>query len=371
MTALARMVLLSLVAACGGSSTPKPIDAPMTDTSPPAKLVAYVSGGGPDITWYDVDRATGALTRAGSLPAFAANPSFLAIDPAVTHLYAVSEGTSQVGAYAIDRSTGALTFINAVGSGGNGPAHLSVDRGGHYVLVANYGDGQIAVLPIRADGGVAPSQQTLAAGVRAHMIVTAPANDAVLVPCLGSSYIAQYTFAPASGALTANSVPHASTASGAGPRHLAFSPDARHAYLINELDSTITAFTYDAATGRLAPIHTLSSRAAGATGTNTGAEIWVHPAGTVVYASNRGDNTIAVFARDAQTGRLSPLAQVPTQGATPRDFTLDPEGRFLYVANQGSNSVVPFAIDAAGQLAPTAAPITVPSPTFVGIVPLP
>ena len=366
--------LIFLVAACGAGSAPMTtIDAPRVDApTVPARLVAYVSGGGPDITWYDVDRTTGALTKVSSIAAFAANPSFLAIDPGSSHLYAVSEATSRVGAYAIDPATGALTFVNDVASGGSGPAHVSVDRSGRYVLVANYGDGAIAVLPIRADGGLGAAQQTQKAGTNAHMILTDPANHFAFVPCLGSGYLAQYTFDPATGQLAANAVPHVMTATGAGPRHLAFSPDAAHAYLINETDSTLTALGYDAATGRLTPIDTVSSRAASATGANTTAEVWVHPSGKFVYGSNRGDDTIAVFARDAQTGRLTPIAQTSTRGMTPRDFTLDPGGRFLYAANQDSSSVVAFAIDpTAGTLTPTATPITVTSPAFVGIVALP
>lgn len=375
-TTLKQLVVLA-VGACGGTSPPVTLDAStsdgrMVDAGAPAKLVAYVSGGGPDITWFDLDPTSGLLSRVAAIPAFAANPSFLAIEPSAKHLYAVSEATSRVGAYTIDPSSGALTFVNDTAAGGNGPAHLSVDREGRYVLVANYGNGAIAVLPIRADGGVGPAQQTIQAGTKAHMIVTDPANRFVFVPCLGSSYIAQYVFDAATGQLTPNAVPRVMTASGAGPRHLAFSPDATHAYLINELDSTMTALAYDATAGRLTPIHTVSTRATTATGPNTTAEVWVHPSGKFVYGSNRGDNTIAVFARDPQTGRITAVAQTSTGGSTPRDFTLDPGGRFLYAANQGSATVVTFSIDpAAGTLTPVGAPIPVASPTFIGIVALP
>jgi 6-phosphogluconolactonase len=374
--ALKSLLLLIVSSACGGGSSTivdaSSQDARMVDAAAPAKLVAYVSGAGPDITWYGVDSNTGSLSKVSSIASFAANPSFLAIAPGASHLYAISEANDRVGAYAIDPATGALTFINDTSSGGDGPAHLSVDPGGKYVLVANYGNGAISVLPIRGDGGVGAAQQTINAGVRAHMILTDPANRFVFVPCLGSNYIAQYVFDAGTGQLTPNAVPTVPTASGAGPRHLAFSPDVAHAYLINELDSTLTALAYNATTGRLTPIHTLTTRAPGATGTNTTAEVWVHPSGKFVYGSNRGDNTIAVFARDAQTGRLTPIAQTSTQGMTPRDFTLDPTGRFLYAANQNSSSLVTFSIDpTAGTLTPIGSPITVTSPTFVGFVALP
>jgi 6-phosphogluconolactonase len=171
--------------------------------------------------------------------------------------------------------------------------------------------------------------------------------------------------------MTPNAVPELATAAGAGPRHLAFAPDGKHAYLINELNSTLSALSYDAATGRLTELHTLSTRAAGAIGTNTTAEVVVHPNGKFVYGSNRGDNTIVVFARDATTGMVQTVAHTSTQGMTPRNFTIDPTGKFLYAANQNSGTVVPFAIDTAGRLTPTATPVNVPTPQFVGILALP
>ncbi len=363
-----------LAGACGGDPARSP-DASSDgalgiDAAIPRHLVAYVSGAGPDIVVYDVG-ASGALTRTSSVPAFRANPSFLAIDPAGTALYAVSEATSRVGAYTIDQTTGALTFINDQPSGGSGPAHVFVDRGGHYVLVANYGDGTIAVLPIRADRGIEPLQQTLSAGANAHMMVTDPTNQFAYVPCLGSDHVAQYTFDAASGSL-APSLPPLTTAAGAGPRHLAFSPSGTRAYLINELDSTLTALTLDGTTGRLTPVQTITTLPAGFTGTNSTAEVWVHPSGTYVFGSNRGHDSIVTFAVDPASGTLSLVGHTPTQGMTPRDFTLDPSGKLLFVANQASDSVVTFAVDATtGVLSAVGAPVSVPSPSFVGIVALP
>jgi len=338
-----------------------------SDATPPAHATLYVSGYGPDIAWYDFDTGAGTLAPRGSLAA--PQPSFLALTPA--HLFAVNEGGDRVGAYALDPATGALTFLNDQSSQGAGPAHVSVDRAGRFALVANYGGGTVAVLPIGGDGRLAPAIQTVVAGANAHMIVTAPQNRFVFVPCKGADYIAQYTFDPASGMLAANSVPHATTVTGAGPRHLAFAPDGRHAYVIDENASTLIVFGYDTATGRLATQQTVSTRAPGATGANTGAEVVVHPSGKFVYGSNRGDDDIAVFAV-AGDGTVTWSGHAPTGGKTPRSFTIDPSGRWLLAANQGSGSVVVFAIDGTtGALAATGTPITAAMPAFVGFAPRP
>lgn len=346
----------------GGDGTM--IDGPSAAT----RFVAYISGGA-DIAWYDVDKTTGALNASSSIASFRTGANFLAVHG--NYLYAVASG-NRVGAYSLDPSTAALTFINDVASGGTGPAHVAVDRSGAFVLVANYSSGHIAVMPVQSGGGLDPASQTILAGANAHQIITDASNKFVVVPCLGDNKVAQYTFNASTGMLAANPVPQLDTAAGAGPRHVAFAPDAKHAYLINELNSTLSALAFDSTTGRLSELQTVSTRAAGATGTNTGAEVVVHPNGKFVYGSNRGDNNIAVFSIDSTTGMVTLIANTSTQGQTPRNFAIDPSGTFLYAANQNSNSVVPFAIDATtGKLTPAAAPITVPTPQFVGIVALP
>lgn len=334
------------------------VDATPSPDAAASHARVYVSGNAPDLAAFDFDPATGALTSIGTTAAFAANPSFLAMTP--THLYAVSEDTDRIGAYAIDAS-GALTFIDDASSGGAGPAHLSVDRTGAFVLAANYGDGKIAVLPVRADGGVAAPVASLLAGANAHMIVTDAANRFAFVPCKGADYIAQYTFDATTGALTANG--KVATAS---PRHLAFF--GAFAYAVSENASTLTAFAYDAATGQLAPLQTVSTRAAGATGTNTGAEVVVRPDGAFVYASNRGDDTIAVFAIGAD-GKVTPVGHVAT-GATPRSFALDPSGAWMLVANQDGDTVTTYAIDpGSGMPSATGASLAFTAPSFVGFAP--
>ena len=339
----------------------------------PGPLVAYASGYGPNIELLAVDPATGALSRKASVPSFGPAPTFLAITRAVTNLYALDESSpGRVGAYAIEPSSGALTFINDVPSGGNGPAHVALDRAERYVLVANYGDGSVSTIPILEGGRLGLPVQTLGVGAQAHMILADPSNRFAFVPCKGADYVAQFVFDGATGKLTPNAVPRVSTAAGAGPRHLAFHPNGRFAYLVNELDNTITAYAFDATSGTLSPIETTSTLPSGFTAKDTAAEVWVHPSGAWVLASNRGDDSIAVFAVDPSTGRMSLKGHTKTGGATPRDFALDPTGTFVYVANQGSSNVVPFRFDATqGTLAPATAPFTVQSASFVQLLRLP
>lgn len=334
------------------------------DSPAPTRLLAYVSGYGPDITSYDFDRETGALSNARTTTSFAANPSFLAMTQ--THLYAASEGANAIGAYTIDQATGALTFINEAASGGSGPAHVAVDHTGAFVFAANYGSGDVAVLPVRGDGGVGTAVANPTAGANAHQILADAANRFVFVPCKGADHIAQYELS-AVGALTPNGT--VATADGAGPRHLAFAPNGDFAYLINENDSTLTVLAYHRASGQLSPLQTLSIRAAGASGGNTGAEVVVHPNGSFVYASNRGDDTIALFSIGSD-GRVTASGHVDT-GATPRSFTIDPTGDWMLVANQGDDTVTTYRIGASGMPTLTGTPLAAVNPSFVGFLALP
>jgi 6-phosphogluconolactonase len=359
-----RFTAIAVIAACGTSRlmTDASVDAP--DAKRAGKLVAYIGGYATAIAWGEVSRATGALTATSSVPA--TDPSFLAVLPDASALYAVSESGNRVAAFAIG-ANGALTLVDDQPSGGSGPAHVAVDHTGKWVFVSNYGDGGIAVYPVRADRGVGAAVQSLNAGANAHQMIADPSNRYVFVPCLGSDYVAQYTFDAQTGTLTPNGT--LATAAGAGPRHLAFAPDGVHAYLVGEKASTLTALALDASTGKLSALQTVSLRPPGATGSNTGAEVWVHPNGRFVFASNRGDDAIATFAIDA-SGKVSLVASTPTQGKTPRDFTLDASGANLYVANQGSGNIVQFAVDAStGALTP-GPQITATMPTFVGLVEL-
>jgi 6-phosphogluconolactonase len=336
------------------------------------RLVAYAGGYASTITWFSVDGSTGALTLSGSTASFGSSPSFLAHNAAMTNLYAVDENsTGRVGAYGIDPDSGALSFLDAVSSGGNGPAFLSLDGTGKFVLVANYNDGTVAVLPVGAGGRVASATDMRAVGSEAHMIVADPTNKFVFVPCKGADYVAQFLFDAGSGTLTPNALPHVMTAAGAGPRHIAFHPNGRLAYLINETNSTMTAYTLDPTAGTLTEIETQSTLPAAFSGTNTAAEVWVHPSGRWVLGSNRGDDSIVVFSVAPSTGKMTLVGFTKTGGKTPRDFTFDPTGTWLYAANQDSSLVVPFRFDADhGSLTPLGGTVTVSSVSFVGVAAL-
>ncbi len=322
------------------------------------------------------------------LAAETANPSFLAIHPNRRFLYAVGEaglfeGRPEGGivAFAIDPNSGMLTRLNAQSSQGRGPCHLVVDGAGRNVLVANYGGGSAAVLPIDPDGRLRPATafvQHEGSGVdprrqsapHAHSVNLDAANRFAFVADLGLDQVLVYRLSSEAGTLEPHAPPFAKVAPGAGPRHFAFHPSGRFAYVINELDCTITAFAYDAEKGRLDTLHSVTTLPADFDGNNTTAEIVVHPSGAFLYGSNRGHDSLAGFRIDRETGRLTPIGHTPTGGETPRNFAIDPLGRFVLVQNQASDSVVVFRIDPdTGALEPTGSRIAVPSPVCIRMLP--
>jgi len=335
------------------------------------------------------DDATGRL-HDPQLAAETRNPSFLAVHPGGAFLYAVGEvdnargkRAGAVSAYAIEPGSGKLTLLNEETSGGTGPCHLSVDATGKCVLVANYGSGSIAALPIRADGSLAEAATIIQhagssvnpqrqAGPHAHFICPSPDNRFALAADLGLDKVLVYHLDAAAARLTTNHPPAAVVAHGAGPRHLAFHPNGKLAYVINEMALTITAFRYDAERAVMFEEQTISTLPSGyeATARDSTAEIAVHPTGRFVYGSNRGHDSIVVFQVDDKTGRLAMVQHEPTRGKTPRHFAIDPSGRWLIAENQGSDSVVVFALDpATGRLRPTGVTLEIPSPicaVFVG-----
>lgn len=369
------------IADLADSATADVPDAQLADVADgvaPRPLIAYASGGGPNIDLFSVDPATGALTPSASFPSVGAHPSFLAINRSVTNLYAVDQSApGRIDAYAIDASTGGLTYLNDVPSGGSGPPYVGLDVTNAYVFVANYTDGSVSVVPVQGGGGLGQPVQTLTnVGAQTHMIIADPSNRFVFVPCRGADYVAVFLFDAATGLLAPSSTPRVATAAGAGPRHLAFHPNGRFVYLINEINSTMTAYAFDATGGTLTEIDTQTTLPAGFMpqdgGGNTAAEVWVHPSGGWVLGSNRGDDSIVVFAIDPATGKMTLKGHTKTGGMTPRDFTLDPTGSFVYVANQHSDNVVSFRFDAAqGTLAPTGTRVAVTAPSFIGVVRLP
>lgn len=336
-----------------------------------------------------LDIASGALEPLDAF-AGAANPSYLALDGAHRFLYAVNElqefagaACGAVSAYAVDQDNGRLTFLNRQPSGGTDPCHLQVDSLGKHVAVANYTGGSVCVLPIGDDGAlgeatdfvqhagasVDPARQ---AGPHAHCAVFDPAGRHLLVADLGLDQVAVYPYDAQRGTLAPRRDLWAAAAAGAGPRHLALHPRNGLVYALNELDSTVTVYSYNAATGTLAARQTVATLPADFGGENTGAAVQVSPAGKFLYASNRGHDSIAVFAIDEQDGALTPVEHVPTQGRTPRDCAISPDGRYLIAANQDDNRVVTFKIDAqSGQLLPTGYAAEVPFPACVQVISAP
>jgi len=331
-----------------------------------------------------LNASTGELTRP-QLAAETAHPTFLAIHPNQRFLYAANEigqfanrkNNGAVSAFAIDPQTGKLTMLNQESSGGGGPCHLVVDQTGKYLLVANYGGGSVEVLPVGEDGKVGQPTAFIQhrgssvnrqrqEGPHAHGICLDAANRLAFVADLGLDRVLAYRLDADRGTLTANEPPFASVKAGAGPRHLAFHPNSRFAFVINELDSTITAFAYDARRGALTEVQTLPTLPGQFHGENTTAEVAVHPSGKFLYGSNRGHDSLAVFAIDPDKGALKLVEHVSTQGKSPRNFGIDPTGQWLLAANQSSDNVVAFRINprtgrltATGQVLEVAAPVCV------------
>ena len=332
-----------------------------------------------------LDLSTGNLS-APVLAAEIASPSFLAIHPHHQFLYAVNEisnfsgdKSGAVSSFSIDATAGKLTLLNQKTSGGDGPCHLDLDKSGKFVLVANYGGGSIETLRIRDDGSltdpsafiqhkgssVNPQRQE---GPHAHYITTDPANRFALACDLGLDKVLVWQFGASDGILVPNDPPSASVKPGSGPRHLAFHPIGRFAYVINELFCTVTAFSYDEARGELKELQTISSLPADETvkPNYSTAEIEVHPSGNFLYGSNRGHNTIVVYAIAKKSGKLTLVEHQSTQGKTPRGFSIDPTGQYLLAGNQDSNTVVVFRINPkSGCLTPAGKSIEVGAPVCV------
>jgi len=334
---------------------------------------------------YRFDAGTGEVTALG-VAAETTNPSFVAVHPNRRFLYAVNEvqkykgeSSGRVSAFGIDRETGKLRFLNEVASRGADPCYVALDKSGKYVLVANYTGGSLAVFPVLDDGrlgeassfvqhrghGANPERQE---GPHAHSIDVSADNRFALADDLGLDELLVYKFDSANGSL-APDPKFAKLDAAAGPRHFAFHPSGKFAYVVSELASTVTAFAYDAASGSLRSLQTISTVPKGFTGHNDDAEIAVHPSGKFLYASNRGNDSIAVFAVASRKGTLMLVEYVPTQGKTPRSFEIDPTGRFLFAANQDSDNIVIFRIDQrTGRLTPTGKVLQVPKPVCVKFV---
>ena len=351
--------------------------------APLVYIGTYTANSGSEgIYVYRFDRATGELTFTGHTGKVA-NPSYLAIHPDGRHLYSVCEvGTFEgkkgggVSAFRIDRRTGELTLLNQEPSSGGAPCYISLGKRGRHALVANYSAGSVGVLPIREDGTVAPLSHVVQhegrganpdrqEGPHAHCIRMDPAGRFVFAVDLGIDKVVIYRLDETTGKLVPNDPPFAQFHPGAGPRHIVFQPDGKQAFVVNELDSTLTRCSYDASTGALKPVQMLTTLPEEFTDNNTGADVHVHPSGRFVYSSNRGHDSIAIFAIDA-SGALVPVGHESTRGKEPRGFAIDPMGNFLLAANQNTNTVVTFRIDTrTGKLTPTGHQVSVPKPVCI------
>jgi 6-phosphogluconolactonase len=329
-------------------------------------------GLGFSLAHFDTD--TGALTK----PAFlleARQPAFFTIHPDGQHLYTCNSGSpGGVSAYAIDPHTGGLTLLNRELAGGNDTSYISLDRTGRYALVANYDGGNIAAFALRPDGSlgdwtafvqhtgksVHPQRQTHA---YAHSIITDPSNRFALVADLGLDKLFVYRFDEKTGALQANDPAFVSVAPGSGPRHVTFHPNGHWVYLINEIASTVMGFNWDGGRGTLTDFQTITTLPADFQGTSTCAEILVHPNGKFLYGSNRGHDSLAVFAIDQANGHLTPIQHIPSGGKSPRNFSFDPTGKWILCTNHNSNNAVVFRVDeTTGHLTQQGEPVTVPAP---------
>jgi 6-phosphogluconolactonase len=340
----------------------------------------YTTGKSVGIYLYRLDLGDGSLKRAGTTEGVV-NPSYLTIDRARRRLYAVNEVDEfegakggAVSAFRIDPKSGALRLVNRRRSMGGSPCYVTVDDAGRFVLVANYMGGNVAVLPVSKDGslgealqveqfrGSGPNRERQEAP-HAHCVVLDPTNRYAFACDLGTDRVMAYGFDRNTGRLTPTSQAAVPVKPGAGPRHMAFHPNGRKAYVLNELDATVTTVGLEVERGTFAAEETVPTLPADFKGPDTAADIHVEPAGRFLYCSNRGHDSLAAFRLHPATGQPTLVGHTPTGGKTPRNFAIDPTGTFLLAANQNSDSVVTFRIDQrTGALSPTGHSAEVPAP---------
>jgi 6-phosphogluconolactonase (cycloisomerase 2 family) len=355
-------------------------------------LFAYVGafttperkGHGGGISVYRVDPASGAWTHEQTLEI--ANPSFLTLDRAQRFLYSVHADLDEVSAYAIDKQSGHIAALNRQSCGGKNPVHLSIDPTGRWIVTANYSAGSVGVVPIEKDGTLGPRSDLVnlpgepgpdrkeQASSHPHNAVFDPSGRLIAVPDKGLDRVFMFRLDTANGKLTANDPPFVATRAGAGPRHIAFHPKMPLAYVINELGSSVATYRFDPQRGSLQPIQIVPAIPPSYTGDNRGAEIVAAPSGRVVYASNRGHDSIGIFDVDQRGGTLTPMGWAPTHAKSPRFFCLDPAAKILYAANadegfsdqQNTDTIVPFTINQAnGMLTPSGQVIKTNSPCTI------
>lgn len=336
----------------------------------------YGRGPGQGIHLLELDPTTGQLTNKG-LAIETERPSFLAWSPDRRRLAAVSEMGRDGAVVLFERHQTPAKWVSCgIQPSGGGACHVAFDATGKVLMAANYGGGSVASFPIMTAGSlgdrasfilhagpskVNPQRQE---APHVHSVTLDPTKKLVVVADLGCDKLFLYRVGD-DAMLTPHDPPFAATEPGAGPRHFAFHPNGQLGFAINELNNTITSYRYDQAKGLLTPIESKSTLPSDFQGPNTTAEVRVHPNGKFVYGSNRGHDSIAIFAVDPATGRLTPRGHTSTQGKTPRNFNIDDHGKFLLAANQNTNNVVAFRINDEGSLTPTGSSVTVPSPVCV------
>ena len=355
----------------------------MTAQAQSAKEIMYVgtysTRGSEGIYVFEFDRKAGTMqpiqaTTNGK------SPSFLALHPTGKYLYAVNEGAGQTGsvsAYAIDRATGKIQFLNTQSSLGGGPCHISVDQTGKTAFVSNYGGGSLAVLPIRADGTLGEatdSVQDVGSGPNAqrqekphvHSATLSPDNRLVYVADLSTDKLNIFTIDVNASKVKPASTPFVTVKPGSGPRHFTIHPTDKYAYLVEEITSTVAVFARNTKTGALTllddNVQTLPDNFSGQ---NTSADIHIDPSGKFLYQSNRGANTLAIFAI-GNDGKLTKVGDQPTEGKTPRNFLIDPKGDYVFVAHQDSDNITIFKRDQkTGKLTYTGQSVKVPAAVCV------
>jgi 6-phosphogluconolactonase (cycloisomerase 2 family) len=341
---------------------------------------------GEGINVYRVDTVSGKWAHV-QLVQDLVNPSFLALDRTHNFLYSVHGDFSEVSAFRIDKPTGTLTFLNRQSTLGKNPVHLAVDPTNCFLIVGNYETGTIAVLRIGKDGSLTPPCDLATVPAAAepsrvypprqgtshpHHVPFDRSGNYIVVPDLGLDKVFVFRLDVSSGKLIPNDPPFVNSCDGAGPRHIEFHPDRPYAYVVNELDSTITTYRFDPGQGLLSPVQVISCLPATCTGNKEfargfgAAEIVVAPSGNFLYVSNRGESSIAVFSIDESDGTLSPVAWESSNGDGPRFIGLDPYGSFLCAANERSDTIVVFRVDkitgklqSAGEVIHTGSPVCV------------
>lgn len=331
---------------------------------------------GDGINVYRVDAPTGRWEHVQLLPDLL-NPSFLAFDRAKRYLYTVHGDGNEVSSYRIDGATGRITPLNKQDTKGKNPVHLAIDPANRFMVVSNHVTSTLAVLPVREDGslGELTDLVTVQGQIGPHRVEQPfakphqnqfdPSGRFVVVPDKGLDRVFTFRLSP-EGKLVPAEPPSVAARETSGPRHVAFHPSLPYAYVVNELDSTVTGYRYEAGTGRLTPFQVVSSLPESFTGNSRASEIAVSADGRFVYASNRGYDSVAVLSVDPANGWLTAVDFAPSEGKTPRFFALDPTGRYMFVANEESDTIVTFTVDqASGKLARTDDVVRTGSPVCI------